>query len=342
MVGEVAIYNPDDSIRLEVRLDQDNVWLDRNQLSLLLDRDIKTIGKHICSALDEELKGLPTVANFEIVQQEGNRQVKRTKEFFNLDMVLSVGYRVHSSRGIAFRRWANTVLKEYLIRGYAVNTRLEQLELRVANAETKIDFFVKTALPPVEGLFFDGQIFDAYEFVCKLIKSASSRVVLIDNYVDDSVLAILDKRNPGVTAAIYTQKISKHFDLDIAKHNAQYPAISVQEFDKSHDRFLIIDAKDLPGCLFVAEAVDVEDDVGGFFVDRAARCHHRGDAGFKAVGRFSRGLWIGSRKHGARCGFAFPAQIRRQRLHRRPQVDAFAVLLHQLPAPLIGQRPSAQ
>ncbi len=211
MVGEVAIYNPDDSIRLEVRLDQDNVWLDRNQLSLLFDRDIKTIGKHICSALDEELKGLPTVANFEIVQQEGNRQVKRTKE--------------------------------YLIRGYAVNTRLEQLELRVANAETKIDFFVKTALPPVEGLFFDGQIFDAYEFVCKLIKSASSRVVLIDNYVDDSVLAILDKRNPGVTAAIYTQKISKHFDLDIAKHNAQYPAISVQEFDKSHDRFLIIDDK---------------------------------------------------------------------------------------------------
>ena len=103
MVGEVAIYNPDDSIRLEVRLDQDNVWLDRNQLSLLFDRDIKTIGKHICSALDEELKGLPTVANFEIVQQEGNRQVKRTKEFFNLDMVLSVGYRVHSSRGIAFR-----------------------------------------------------------------------------------------------------------------------------------------------------------------------------------------------------------------------------------------------
>ena len=122
MVGEVAIYNPDDSIRLEVRLDQDNVWLDRNQLSLLFDRDIKTIGKHICSALDEELKGLPTVANFEIVQQEGNRQVKRTKEFFNLDMVLSVGYRVHSSRGIAFRRWANTVLKEYLIRGYAVGT----------------------------------------------------------------------------------------------------------------------------------------------------------------------------------------------------------------------------
>jgi hypothetical protein len=240
-VGEVAIYNPDDSIHLDVRLDRDTVWLDRAQMSILFARDKKTIGKHISNALEEELNGIPTVANFEIVQQEGNRWVKRSKEFFNLDMIISVGYRVHSSRGVAFRRWASMVLKEYLIRGYAINPRLEQLEQRVAKAEKKIDFFVKTALPPVEGLFFDGQIFDAYEFVCKLVKSASSRIVLIDNYVDDSVLAILDKRNPGVTAAIYTQKISKQFALDIAKHDAQYPAIPVQVFDKSHDRFLIID-----------------------------------------------------------------------------------------------------
>ena len=240
-VGEVAIYNPDDSIRLEVRLEQETVWLDRMQMSVLFGRDKKTIAKHINTALEEELKDIPTVANFEIVQQEGNRWVKRSKEFFNLDMILSVGYRVHSSRGVAFRRWANAVLKEYLIRGYAINPRLEQLEQRVTKTEETIDFFVKTALPPVEGIFFDGQIFDAYEFICKLIKSATSRIVLIDNYVDESVLTMLDKRNPGVAATIYTQKISKQLALDIAKHDSQYPAIDVKVFTKSHDRFLIID-----------------------------------------------------------------------------------------------------
>lgn len=240
-VGEVAIYNPDDSIRLEVRLEQETVWLDRTQLSILFDRDKKTIAKHINTALEEELKGIPTVAKFETVQQEGDRRVKRHKEFFNLDMILSVGYRVHSSRGVAFRRWANTVLKEYLIRGYAINPRLERLEKRVAKTEEKIDFFVKTALPPVRGLFFDGQIFDAYEFLCKLIKSAASRIILIDNYVDESVLTMLDKRNDGVTATIYTRQISKQLALDIAKHDAQYPSIPVWIFKMSHDRFLIVD-----------------------------------------------------------------------------------------------------
>ena len=240
-VGEVAIYNPDDTIRLEVRLEQETVWLDRTQMSILFGRDKKTIAKHINTALEEELKDVPTVANFEIVQLEGNRWVKRAKEFFNLDMILSVGYRVHSSRGVAFRRWANAVLKEYLIRGYAINPRLEQLEQRVAKTEEKIDFFVKTALPPAEGIFFDGQIFDAYEFVCSLIKSAKDRIVLIDNYVDESVLTMLDKRSAGVGAYIFTQKISQQLSLDIAKHDAQYPPIPVQVFSKSHDRFLIID-----------------------------------------------------------------------------------------------------
>lgn len=239
--GEIIIYNPDDSIRLEVRMEQETVWLDRTQMSVLFDRDKKTIGKHINTALEEELKGIPTVANFEIVQLEGDRRVKRTKDFYNLDMILSVGYRVHSSRGIAFRRWANTVLKEYLIRGYAFNPRLEQLEQRVAKTEEKIDFFVKTALPPVDGIFFDGQIYDAYEFICGLIKRAKTRLVLIDNYVDDTVLTMLDKRDAGVSATIYTMNISQQLSLDISKHNAQYPTIDVKEFKKSHDRFLILD-----------------------------------------------------------------------------------------------------
>ena len=240
-VGEIAIYHPDDSICLEVRMEQEMVWLDRMQLSILFNRDVKTIGKHIATALQEELKDLPTVAIFATVQQEGARWVKRQKEYYNLDMVLSVGYRVHSSRGVAFRRWANTVLKEYLFRGYAINPRLEQLEKRVANAEEKIDFFVKTSLPPVEGIFFDGQIYDAYEFVCDLIRGAKTRIILIDNYIDDTVLTMLDKRGAEVTASVYTQHITKQLQLDINKHNKQYPVIEVLVFKKSHDRFLIVD-----------------------------------------------------------------------------------------------------
>ena len=241
--GEVAIYNPDDSIRLEVRLENETVWLNRAQMSLLFDRDVKTIGKHINSALVEELKGVPTVAKFATLQQEGERWVRRPKEYYNLDMILSVGYRVKSSRGIAFRRWANTVLKEYLLRGYTINPRLEQLERRVAKTEEKIDFFVRAALPPVEGVFYDGQIFDAYEFASKLIKSAKDEIVLIDNYVDETVLTMLDKRDPSVKATIYTKQVSAQFQLDINRHNAQYPLIDVQAFNKAHDRFLIIDDK---------------------------------------------------------------------------------------------------
>lgn len=239
--GEVVIYNPNDSIRLEVRLENETVWLNREQLSILFNRDKKTIGKHINNALQEELMGLPTVAKFATVQQEGERWVNRAKEFYNLDMILSVGYRVKSARGVAFRRWASTVLKEYLLRGYSINPRLEQLERRVAKTEEKIDFFVKTALPPVAGIFYDGQIFQAYEFASSLIRRAKSRVVLVDNYVDETVLTMLDKREPGVDATIYTLKISSQLQLDIAKHDAQYPAIPVKIFTKAHDRFLIID-----------------------------------------------------------------------------------------------------
>ena len=184
---------------------------------------------------------MSTVANFAIVQNEGGRLVNRNIEFYNLDMVLSVGYRVKSDRGIKFRQWANRVLKEYLIKGYAVNNRIEKLEQRVAKTEEKIDFFVRTSLPPVEGIFFDGQIFDAYHFVADLIRKATHSIVLIDNYVDDSVLAILDKRQSGVSATIYTQKVSGQLQLDIDKHNAQYPPVKVELFNKAHDRFLLID-----------------------------------------------------------------------------------------------------
>jgi hypothetical protein len=236
--GEIILYNPDDTIRLEVRLQEEMVWLNRNQMAVLFGRDVKTIGKHIKNALKEELEDLLVVANFATTASDGKiYQV----EYYNLDMVISVGYRVKSQQGIIFRQWANRVLKEYLLKGYSVNQRFERLEQRVAKTEEKIDFFVRTALPPVEGIFFDGQIFDAYEFICRLIKKAKNCVVLIDNYIDETVLAMLDKRGKGVQAIVYTRQINTQLRLDIERHNLQYPSIEVRILSRSHDRFLLVD-----------------------------------------------------------------------------------------------------
>ena len=210
-------------------------------MSQLFDRDIKTIGKHINNALIEELVGLPTVAKFATVQMEGNRMVEREIEHYSLDMVLSVGYRVKSQKGIQFRIWSNLILKDYLLKGYVYNQRFERLEHRVTEAEKNIDFIIKTDQPKKEGIFFDGQVFDAYVFAADLIKSAKNSIVLIDNYVDESVLLLLSKRKTGVSAAIYTAQVSPQLQLDMQRHNAQYPPVTVQMFNRSHDRFIFID-----------------------------------------------------------------------------------------------------
>ena len=169
-------------------------------------------------------------------------------KYYNLDVILSVGYRVNSRNAIHFRRWANGVLKEYLLKGYAVNNRFIAIENQLKEQrqildahEKKIDFFVRTSLPPVEGVFFDGQIFDAYVFVTDLIRAAKRRLVLIDNYVDESVLVMLSKRASGVTAEIRTGKLSEQLKLDIQKHNSQYDQVSVVRTQNIHDRFLIVD-----------------------------------------------------------------------------------------------------
>lgn len=239
--NEIVLYEPNGTIHLEVRVEKENVWLNRHQMSILFGRDVKTIGKHINNALQEELRDMTTVAKFAIVQQEGYRKVTRIVEFYNIDMILSVGYRVKSEQGILFRQWANRVLKEYLLKGYSVNQRFERLEQRVSKTEEKIDFFVRIALPPVEGIFFDGQIFDAYTFISDLVRSAKNRIILFDNYVDDSVLTMLDKRMNGVSVQIFTRHISKQLSLDIERHNAQYHPIAIDEFPNAHDRFLCID-----------------------------------------------------------------------------------------------------
>lgn len=241
--GEIILYQPDDDVRLEVRLNDETVWLTQAQMAELFGTGRQAITKHLKNIYEiGELERTSTSSILELLQPEGGRMVMRKREYYNLDVIISVGYRVNTKRGIQFRQWASRVLKEYLLKGYSVNNRIERLEQRVAKTEEKIDFFVRTALPPVEGIFFDGQIFDAYTFVSDLIRSAKKSIVLFDNYVDDTVLTMLDKRKSKVTATIYTQKIKQQLSLDIEKHNAQFQPIEVMPFDKVHDRFLCIDS----------------------------------------------------------------------------------------------------
>ena len=266
MANEIVLYQPNEQMSLEVKLENETVWLNRQQLSILFDRDVKTIGKHINNALKEELYPVvakstttgndstsnATVAKFAIVQKEGNREVIRQVEFYSLDVILSVGYRVKSSRGIEFRRWANQVLKDYMLKGYAINQQMLAMEERIGrqlqdhtiqihNLQEKVNFFVRTSLPPHQGIFYDGQIFDAYTFINDRIREATTRIIIIDNYINDSVLTMLAKRADKVAATIYTKKPSAQLQLDIQKHNAQYTPIDIIAFDRSHDRFLCID-----------------------------------------------------------------------------------------------------
>ncbi len=250
----IVVYQPDEALRLDVRLENDTVWLNRRQMAQLFARDIKTIGKHIANALSEELAALPVVAIFATTAADGKTyQV----EHYNLDVILSVGYRVKSAQGILFRRWANAVLKDYLLRGYAFNQRLAHLEdkvdrrladhdRKIAGLEDKVDFFVQTSLPPVRGVFYDGQVFDAKAFAARHVWSARKSILLIDNWVDVATLELLSKKAKGVAVEIVTsRKGNKLSPGDIAAFNKQYGGLSVRESANFHDRFLVIDAKTL-------------------------------------------------------------------------------------------------
>ena len=164
-----------------------------------------------------------------------------TTRYYNLDAIISVGFRVNTKRGIEFRQWANQVLKDYLLKGYVVNQRISVLEHQVADLTEKVNFFVRSSLPPVEGIFFDGQIFDAYVQIVNLIKQAKHSIVLIDNYIDETTLTMLSKRDNNVSATIYTRQLSNQQQLDIKRYNQQYPPITVNICLRNHDRFLIID-----------------------------------------------------------------------------------------------------
>ena len=241
-LGEIILYQPNEEIKLDVRFENETVWLSQQQMSLLFSVKENTITYHVQEIYsNEELEEISTTRKIRVVRKEGKRVVTRNIDFYNLDMIISVGYRVNSKRGVSFRKWATAKLKEILLKGFSENQRFERLEQRMTNAEEKIDFFVKTSLPPQQGVFFDGQIFDAYKFVNDIIRLAQKRVVLIDNFVDDTVLTMLDKRKDFVSATIYTKQIPKQLQLDIEKHNQQYREIEINEFKQSHDRFLLID-----------------------------------------------------------------------------------------------------
>ncbi|MBR2618493.1 MAG: virulence RhuM family protein [Paludibacteraceae bacterium] len=249
--NQIILYRPNDTISLEVRLENETVWLSQAQIAELFERDRTVIGKHIKNCYKEgELDQNITCAKFAHMGTEGDQTYEYT--MYNLDVIISVGYRVKSIRGTQFRQWANKVLKEYLLRGYAVNQRINILEdkidrklaeqdVKIENLNKQVDFFVRTSLPPVEGVFCNGQIFDAYKFATDLIKSANKSLVLVDNYVDESVLLMLSKRKTGVSAKIYTSHLGAALQLDLQRHNTQFPPIEIELHTTAHDRFLIID-----------------------------------------------------------------------------------------------------
>lgn len=237
--NEIILYQPDTTVKIEVRLNNDTVWLTQQQIADLFGVKQPAISKHLKNIFESgELIESSVHSILEYTAADGKSY--KTK-FYNLDAILSVGYRVNSKNATMFRQWANKVLKDYLLNGYAVARRFERLEYRMAKTEETIDFIVRTSLPPREGIFFDGQIFDAYTLMCNLVRSAKHRIALVDNYVDDSVLCQLAKRRPGVDAVIFTYAVSRVLSLDLERHNSQYPPIEIKTYKKAHDRFLIID-----------------------------------------------------------------------------------------------------
>jgi len=248
MKDEIIIYQADESsTRLEVRIEEETVWLTQAQMAELFQTSPQNITIHIRNIFKEgELIEKGTCKDYLQVQNEGGRQVKRNLRLYNLDVIISVGYRVKSIRGTQFRIWANKILKEYLLKGHVVSHRLERLESDMHSVKNKlgeIDLQIKTSLPKKDGIYFDGDTFDAYVFATDIIRKANNSIILIDNYIDESVLLMLAKRQKGVKATVYTSALTKEAKLDLKKYSSQYPDIEIKEFTRSHDRFLIIDRK---------------------------------------------------------------------------------------------------
>ncbi len=244
--NEIILYQADHfAERIEVIIENETVWLTLNQISQLFNRDKSVISRHLKNIYKEgELIRKATVAKNATVQIESGRKVTREIEYYNLDAILSVGYRVNSKQGTLFRIWATHVLRDYLLKGYALNQRMNRIENNfedLSQEVKKISLHIKSNELPKQGILFNGQMYDAYSFTAGLIRSAKKSIILIDNYIDDTVLTLLSKREKNVSASIFTKAISKQLRLDLQKHNTQYPKINIHQFTDAHDRFLILD-----------------------------------------------------------------------------------------------------
>ena len=243
--NEIIVYQPEGvEFHIEVRVENETVWLNRQQMSILFERDVKTIGKHIGNALKEECQN-SVVAKFATTADDGKiYQV----EHYDLDVILSVGYRVKSANGINFRRWANQVLKEHLLKGYSVNHRLisqenklENLDSRVVNLEKQVDFFVKANIPPSEGVIPANARWSGYEFAVQLVRSAKKEIIIIDPFANDTSLSLVAKRAVGVNAVIYSARITRMMKDEVDRINRQFPTVELQTMRDVHDRFIIVD-----------------------------------------------------------------------------------------------------
>jgi hypothetical protein len=252
MKNEIILYQSNElAEHIEVRMDEEKetIWLTQKQMGILFDKDTDTIGLHLKNIFaEQELDENATTELFSVVQKEGKRSVKRNLRYYNLDAILSVGYRVNSKRGTQFRQWATQRLKDYLLKGYALNQRMNRIENTVegiVNKVNQIDLQINTHLIPTQGVFFEGQIFDAYELASRIIRSAKQSIVLIDNYIDETTLTHLAKKNHDVKVHLLTKTISKQLTLDVQKAREQYGNFEVKPFTHSHDRFLIVDNKEV-------------------------------------------------------------------------------------------------
>ena len=245
--NRLIIYQPEEGVTsLEVKLENETVWLTQSQMSELFNKSRKTITEHINNIYKEaELQRFSTSRKFQLVQNEGGRIITRNVEHYNLDVIISVGYRVKSKQGTQFRIWANKILKDYLLKGHVLNERVDRIERKLCEYDKKFELIIEYGIPQKEGIFFDGHIFDAYAKAVSFIKEARKSIILIDNYIDETVLLMLSKRRKGVKVVIYTDKLTKTLQLDLEKHNAQYEPIEIKVFKKSHDRFLITDSKNV-------------------------------------------------------------------------------------------------
>lgn len=248
--NEIIVYQPEGGeFHIEVRVDQDTVWLTQAQMAELFGTVPQNITVHIKKVYDEgELEKNSTCKEYLQVASEGSRKVKRTLKFYNLDVIISVGYRVKSIQGTRFRQWANSVLKEHMLKGFSVNqrlvaheNRLENHDSRIIYLEKQVDFFVKANLPPKEGVLQAKAFWSGYEFAVQLVRLAKQEIVIIDPFADDMALSLMPKRNPGVNAIIYSARINQTMKAECERLNRQCPPVKLRTMREVHDRFIVVD-----------------------------------------------------------------------------------------------------